>query len=260
MKYDVSFIGAGNMGSALLAAAAKTGKRIAVFDVDENKAKALAERTGACFASAQEIAAHSRVVFLAVKPNIIEKVCRELSGSFAADTLLVTMAAGKTLAEIAAAAGTEKVLRIMPNTPAAVGKGMTVYACAAGVTEEDEALFLEATAHAGVTDKLDEKLIDAAMALSGCGPAFVYQFAEALADGAVACGLPRDKANKYAAATLAGAAEMLLQPGAQPGPLKDAVCSPGGTTIAGVLKLEEKAFRGAVSEAVIAAYEKAKKL
>ena len=260
MKYDISFIGAGNMGSALLAAAAKTGKRVAVFDVDAAKARALAERCGAVFAPAAEIAAESRIVFLAVKPNIIETVCRELSGSFAAETLLVTMAAGKTAAEIAAAAGTERVIRIMPNTPAAVGKGMTVYAPGKGVTAEDEALFLQAMEHAGVTDKLDEKLIDAAMSLSGCGPAYVYMFAEALADGAVACGLPRDKANKYAAATIAGAAEMLLQPGAQPGPLKDAVCSPGGTTIAGVLQLEEKGFRGAAAEAVIAAYEKTKKL
>ena len=258
MKYDISFIGAGNMGSALLTAAAKTGKKIAVFDVDENKAKALAERTGTCVTDASDIAANSRVVFLAVKPNIIEKVCEGLA--FGADTLLVTMAAGKTLAEISAAAGTDRVIRIMPNTPAAVGKGMTVYAPGAGVSAEDEALFLDAMAHAGVTDKISEKLIDAAMALSGCGPAYVYQFAEALADGAVACGLPRDKANLYAAATLAGAAEMLLQSGKHPGELKDAVCSPGGTTIAGVLKLEEKGFRGAAGEAVIAAYEKTKKL
>ena len=260
MKFDISFIGAGNMGSALLAAAAKTGKKIAVFDVDAAKAQALAERTGAAVASAEEIAEESRVVFLAVKPNIIENVCKNLAGRFARETLLVTMAAGKTLAEISAAAGTDRVIRIMPNTPAAVGRGMTVYAPGAGVSAEDEALFLEAMAHAGVTDKLSEKLIDAAMALSGCGPAYVYQFAEALADGAVARGLPRDKANLYAAATLAGAAEMLLQSGKHPGELKDAVCSPGGTTIAGVLKLEEKGFRGAASEAVIAAYEKTKKL
>lgn len=260
MKYDISFIGAGNMGSALLAAAAKTGKKIAVFDVNEAKAKTLAEEHGAAFAGADEIAAKSRMVFLAVKPHIIEGVCRELGPRFAPETLLVTMAAGKTAAQIAAAAGTQKVIRIMPNTPAAVGKGLTVYCALPGVTPEDEALFLQAMAFAGITDKIDEKNIDAAMALSGCGPAYVYQFAEALADGAVACGLPRDKANLYAAATLAGAAEMLLQSGRHPGALKDAVCSPGGTTIAGVLALEKSAFRGAVSEAVTAAYEKTKKL
>ena len=260
MKFDISFIGAGNMGSALLSAAAKTGKSVAVFDVNEEKAKALAALHGAVFAEAEEIAANSRVVFLAVKPNIIEGVCKNLSALFTAETLLVTMAAGKALAEISAAAGTEKVIRIMPNTPAAVGKGLTVYCPGPGVTAEDEALFLEAMAHAGITDKIDEAKIDAAMALSGCGPAYVYQFAEALADGAVACGLPRDKANVYAAATLAGAAEMLLQSGKHPGELKDAVCSPGGTTIAGVLALENAAFRGSVSNAVIAAYEKTKKL
>ena len=257
MKYDISFIGAGNMGSALLTAAAKTGKTIAVFDVDEHKARALAERTGAMVTDASDIAAGSRVVFLAVKPNIIEKVCEGLT--FGADTLVVTMAAGKTLNEISTAAGTERVIRIMPNTPAAVGKGMTVYAPAKGVTAEDEALFLDAMRHAGITDKLDEKLIDAAMAVSGCGPAYVYMFAEALADGAVKCGLPRDKANKYAAATLAGAAQMLLDSGLHPGALKDAVCSPGGTTIEGVLALENGAFRGTVADAVVKAYEKAKK-
>ena len=257
MKYDISFIGAGNMGSALLTAAAKTKKTVAVFDVDEAKANALAERTGAAVTNAADIAANSRLVFLAVKPNIIEAVCRDLS--FSAQTALVTMAAGKTIAEIAAAAGTDRVIRIMPNTPAAVGKGMTVYALGAGVTPEDETLFLEAMAHAGVTDRLDEKLIDAAMAVSGCGPAYVYMFAEALADGAVACGLPRQKADLYAAATLAGAAEMLLQSGQHPGALKDAVCSPGGTTIAGVLALEDGAFRGTVSDAVVAAYEKTKR-
>ena len=187
---------------------------------------------------------------------MIEGVCKELSGDLGPDTLLVTMAAGKTLEQICAAAGTERVIRIMPNTPAAVGKGLTVYACAQGVAAQDEALFKEALAYAGILDPLDEKLMDAAMAVSGCGPAYVYMFAEALADGAVACGLPREKADLYAAATLAGAAEMLLQSGLHPGKLKDAVCSPGGTTIEGVLALENGAFRGTVSGAVTAAYKK----
>ena len=260
MKYDISFLGAGNMGSALLTAAAKTGKALAVFDVDAEKAKALAGRTGAAVTDAADIAKNSRVVFLAVKPNIIENVCREQSGSLSPETLLVTMAAGKTIAEIASAAGTDRVIRIMPNTPAAVGRGLTVYACGSGVTAEDEALFKEALSFAGILDPLNEKLMDAAMALSGCGPAYVYMFAEALADGAVACGLPRDKADLYAAATLSGAAQMLLQSGSHPGALKDAVCSPGGTTIEGVLALENGAFRGNVAQAVKAAYNKTKGL
>ena len=256
MKYDISFIGAGNMGSALLTAAAKTGKALALTDVAEAKGKALAAKFGAAFVGPEELARESRVVFLAVKPHIIEGVCEALRGQFAPETLLVTMAAGKTLAEISAAAGTDRVIRIMPNTPVAVGKGMTVYVPGAGVEKEDEALFLEAMAYAGITDRIDERNIDAAMALSGCGPAYAYQFAEALADGAVACGLPRDKANLYAAATLAGAAQMLLESGSHPGALKDAVCSPGGTTIQGVRALEARGFRSAAMEAVIAAYEK----
>ena len=128
------------------------GAEVTFMVRNEAKAKALAERTGAAVTDAVDIAANSRIVFLAVKPNIIENVVRELR--FAPGTLLVTMAAGKTIAEIAAAAGTDKVIRIMPNTPAAVGKGLTVYCRAAGVTAEDEALFLEAMACAGRTDRL----------------------------------------------------------------------------------------------------------
>ena len=151
--------------------------------------------------------------------------------------------------------GNYPVIRIMPNTPAAIGEGMILY-CAEGVETEEKTAFVDVMQAAGSFDELSESLIDAGSAVSGCGPAFVYPFIEAMADGAVACGLPRAKAQRYAAQTLVGAAKLVLESGDHPGALKDAVCSPGGSTIQGVRALEQNGFRSAVVEAVIAAYEK----
>lgn len=151
------------------------------------------------------------------------------------------------------------VIRIMPNTPAAIGAGVVQY-CGQGAAEEELDSFAALIAPAGLVDPTPEELIDAASAVSGCGPAFAYLFIEALADGGVACGLPRDKAAAYAAQMLAGSARMVLESGKHPGALKDAVCSPGGTTIQGVRALEKGGFRSAAMEAVIAAYEKTVKL
>ena len=148
----------------------------------------------------------------------------------------------------------------MPNTPAAIGQGMILYTANDLVTEADEADFLNLMKEAGAFDRLPEQLIDAGSALSGCGPAFVYLFIEALADGGVKCGLPRDKALCYAAQTVSGAAQMVLTDGRHPGALKDAVCSPGGSTIEGVHALEDGAFRGAVMDAVAAAFKRTKEL
>ena len=171
------------------------------------------------------------------------------------------MAAGVALADLRALAGVEcPIIRIMPNTPAGVGQGMILYTANDTVTSPMLEGFLGGLSHAGRFDPIPERLIDAAGAISGCGPAFVYLFAEALADGGVACGLPRDQAMLYAAQTLLGSAQMLLESGRHPGQLKDAVCSPGGTTIAGVRTLENAAFRAAVMNAVIAAYEKTARL
>ena len=145
-------------------------------------------------------------------------------------------------------------IRIMPNTPACLGAGMILYATK-GVEKADEDAFLAHFEKAGVLDKLPEDKIDAGSALSGCGPAYVYAFAEALADGAVECGLPRDKANLYAAQTLLGSAKMLLEFG-HPADLKDAVCSPGGTTIAGLHALEKGGFSCATMDAILSAYKR----
>ena len=144
----------------------------------------------------------------------------------------------------------------MPNTPAQCGKGMMVYSPNEKTPKEATDTFNEIMAASGILDEIPEKLIDAASALSGCGPAFVYMFIEALADGGVECGLPRDKALAYAAMTVIGAAETVKATGIHPEALKDAVCSPGGSTIAGVHALEEGAFRASAINAVTSAYKK----
>ena len=171
------------------------------------------------------------------------------------------MAAGLTMDKIdAMAGGGFPVIRIMPNTPTAIGKGVIQY-CANGlVTEEVLADWLADMAPCGLLDALDENLIDAASALSGSGPAYMYVFLEALADGAVACGIPRSKAYEYAAMTMVGSAEMYLQTKQHPGALKDAVCSPGGSTIQGLKALEEGAFRGTVMNCVAATCNRNKEL
>ena len=168
--------------------------------------------------------------------------------------LLITMAAGLTMEQIQDMAGLDlPVIRIMPNTPVAVGKGLVLYCPNGLVSPRDMASFLEDMRFAGRFDLIEERLFDAAGTVTGCGPAYLYMFIEAMADGAVACGVPRAQAMEYAAATMVGAAEMVLQTGSHPGALKDAVCSPGGSTIAGVKALEDGAFRSTVMECIMAA-------
>ena len=264
------FIGCGNMGGPLATAACKSGVgRVLLANRAQAKAEALAARLegmGAAVAVAENagVAEEADYIFLGVKPQMMADMLGSIAPVLAARAragrrfVLVTMAAGLTVARIREMAGADyPVIRIMPNTPCAIGKGMIL--CAAhGVTEAEKTAFCEGMAAAGRLDWLEEHLIDAGSAVSGCGPAFAYLFMEALADGAVECGLPRAKALEYAAQTLAGAAGLVLESGQHPGALKDAVCSPGGSTIQGVRVLEQRAFRGAVTDAVIAAYEKTK--
>lgn len=259
------FIGCGNMGAPLARAAAKTltGGQIMLANRTPSKAEALAEELGCLVGENADVARQATTIFLGVKPQMmgdmlsgIAPVLAERKDRF----VLVTMAAGLTIARIREMAGGDyPVIRIMPNTPASIGEGMILYT-AEGVTDEEQERFLYNMAAAGRFDALPESLIDAGSAVSGCGPAFVYPFIEALADGAVACGLPRAKAQEYAAQTLVGAAKLVLESGQHPGALKDAVCSPGGSTIAGVRALEQRGFRSAATEAVVAAYEKTKAL
>ena len=258
MKYG--FIGCGNMGGALARALTKTTKDVIISDPSAY-AQELAAQMDCEYGSNDEAARCDRV-FLAVKPNILESVLASLRPILKSHKpLLISMAAGVSIESIEAYAGTElPVIRIMPNTPAAVGKGMITYCCNDLVDEDTVEDFLTDMCMAGHFDRLDEKLMEAATAVAGCGPAYVYMMIEAMADGAVACGLPRAKAQLYAAMTLSGAAEMVLKSGQHPGALKDAVCSPGGSTIAGVRTLEEQGFRGAVIDCVVDAYHKTQDL
>ena len=258
MKYTLGFIGCGNMGGALLAAASACvdGKNIAVCDYVPEKAINVANSYGAIATDSKDIAANSRFVILGVKPQNLQETVREFSAELHENAVIVCMAAGISIKAIRAFIGKNvPVIRIMPNTPVMKNAGMVLYDTA-DVGKDDEQAFLAAFAAAGVIDKLPEEKIDAASALSGCGPAFVYAFAEALADGAVECGVPRDKAALYTAQTLLGAAKMLLETGDTPGALKDAVCSPGGTTIAGMHALEKAGLRAAAMDAVQAAYQR----
>lgn len=256
------FIGTGNMGSAIARAVRRAlpGREIMLADTNEAKAHALANELGGRATDGKTVAAEAEYIVLGVKPQVLPEALAQLAPVLSARRdrfVIVTMAAGVPIARYAELLGHNyPVIRIMPNTPVAVGEGVVVFSASDEVFMDEITEFCACMRHAGRVDRIDEKLIDAACALSGCGPAFVYMFIEALADGGVECGLPRDKALTLAAQTVMGAAEMVMQSGEHPGKLKDNVCSPGGTTIAGVHALENGGFRANAINAVKAAYDK----
>lgn len=256
----IGFIGTGNMGGALARAAAKSPltERLLLANRTWEKAARLAEELGAEVCDNATASREADVLFLAVKPQGLEAMVEGIRSELSARerVLIVSMAAGWTVAELAALIGSHPVVRIMPNIPVAVGGGVTMLCASENVTEEEKALVKELLAASGMVSELSEPLMEAASGVTGCGPAFAAMFVDALADGAVACGLPRKEAIAYAAQMMKGTAELLLQSGEHPDALRDRVCSPGGSTIQGVRKLEEGAFRAAVMNAVIATWEK----
>ena len=267
MSYQIGFIGAGNMGGSLARAACKglDPKQVLLTDYNGSVAQNLASQLGCDTAETNEqIVRQCKFIMLGVKPHILPGVLQQIAPALAEELekgeekTLVSMAAGVTMATIQSYLGEAAkvpLLRIMPNTPAAVGKGMMLVHtenCPAALADEFERIM----AQSGRMDRIPESLSDAAATVSGCAPAFAYQFIEGLADGAVMAGVPRDKAMTYAAQALLGAAAMVLETGKHPGALKDAVCSPGGSTIVGVAKLEEGGLRGACIQAVMGAYQK----
>lgn len=258
----IGFIGTGVMGGAVAAIAAEGAPEAALYLANRSaeKAAALAEKLpGAVVSTNEEIAAVCDLIFLGVKPQVMPHALPAVAPVLASRQdpfVLVTMAAGLTCETIRSlAGGNYPVIRMMPNTPITVNAGAIQY-CGLGVSEEQLSSFATLLKSAGAVDELPEPLMDAASALSGCAPAFVCQFIEALADGGVACGLPRRKALAYAAQVAEGTARMVRLSGEHPGVLKDQVCSPAGSTIQGVRALENAGFRGAAMEAVIAAWEK----
>ena len=254
----IGFIGTGNMGGALAVAASKTDATLLLCNRTPAKAQALAKELGCATATAAEIARSCDYIFLGVKPQMMGAVLSDLAPIFQERTTpftLVSMAAGLTMETLRKMAGGNcPVIRMMPNTPASVGSGVILYDATEDVSPAALEGFCTAMSKAGYLDRLPEKLMDAGSAVAGCGPAFVSMFIEALSDGGVACGLPRDKALRYAAQTVLGTAQLLLETGQHPGQLKDAVCSPGGSTIQGVKALEEGGLRSAAIHAVQAAH------
>ena len=260
----LGFIGAGNMGSAILNGILKTGfldaQSIAITDkVPENCAKFAAQ--GVCvMADNQTLAQACECVLLAIKPVYTAQVLSEIKDSLAGK-FVISIVAGwnyemleKALPESA------RFVRVMPNTPLAVGEGMSLISQKCRCTKDEFEFAKEVFGSAGKVAEVEDHVFIAATSINGCGPAFVYQFIEALADGGVRYGVPRAMAYELAAQTLIGAAKMVQETGEHPGKLKDAVCSPGGTTIEGVYALEKGGMRAAVMDALGATVEKTLKM
>ena len=262
-----AFIGTGNMGAPLARAAclALGPEQVVLANRTRAKAEALAARLGCSAAEDNRAAAaQAEVVFLCVKPQMLRAVAEELAPVLGADQTVVSIAAGLTLDTIrgwlAGAKGAPALVRVMPNTPAAIGKGMLALAAEEGTPEARIQAVEAMLAPAGLVEPIAEGQMDAFSAVAGCGPAFVDLFLEALADGGVKVGLPRRQAMTYAAQMVLGSAALVLESGKHPGQLKDEVCSPGGSTIAGVAALEENGFRSAAIQAVEAAWRRNQEL
>lgn len=254
----IGFIGAGNMGSALVRAAVECpAVKVYIYDKDEAKARAVADSLHAtAVAAPREIASECDFVFLAVKPNIIPEAISELGGSLRPEAVLVSMAAGVQIRDIEAKLPDTPIIRIMPNTPCAVSAGMVLWCANRRLTEERECAFLFAMGASGRFAKIDEADIDAGTAVSGCGPAFVYMFIDALARGGAEAGLDPARSLELACQTVAGAAKMAAESGRTPEELRIAVCSPGGSTIEGVKALMGADFDKVVRSAVAASYKR----
>lgn len=257
----IGFIGAGHMGGALAAATAKAvgGNHLLIADLDTQKAEALASAIGAAATDSDTVVAQSDYIFLGVKPQGMEAVLTALRPGLTARSekpVLISMAAGLTMACIRDWSGGLPVIRIMPNTPVAVGEGMTLYTLSGDVTARQKAEFEAMMTASGKISELPESLIDAGCAVSGCGPAFAYLFIEALAAGGEDKGLDPALSLELAAQTVLGAAKMVQQTGEDPITLKDAVCSPGGATLQGVGALNGGGFRDIAISAVDAAYNR----
>ena len=255
------FIGAGKMASAMIRGMIRHGQPadcIAASDTHAATRAALVTETGILsFQTNAEVVAQSEVIVLAVKPQVMAEVLAELRPELTADHLVVSIAAGVTLATLARGLGADRrIIRVMPNTPAVVGEGAAGYSLGAATSDDDERTVLACLEAVGRAFRVPEGLLDAVTGVSGSGPAFVCLMIEALADGGVRVGLPRELATTLAAQTLLGTARMVLETGMHPGVLKDQVASPAGTTIAGLHALERGGVRGALIDAVEAAYRR----
>ncbi|MEM6160532.1 pyrroline-5-carboxylate reductase [Erwinia sp. P6884] len=256
MEKKIGFIGCGNMSKAIIGGLVSAGQvkaeNIWVYDHKPETNRAMQEEYGITpGGSAEEVAKQADILFGAVKPNVILNVLKEVSGSLNNETVVVSIAAGVTLASLAEVLGHDrKLVRVMPNTPALVNEGMTSVTPNVLVTQEETDEILAIFNGFGKAARVPESMIHAVVGVSGSAPAYVFMFIEAMADAAVLGGMPRAQAYEFAAQAVKGSAQMVLETGKHPGELKDMVCSPGGTTIEAVRVLEEKGFRSAVIEAM----------
>ncbi len=262
----IGFIGTGNMGSSIikgiLSSKFEKSENINIFDLDKEKVNNLVKEYGVNTTNSEkELAENCNIIILSVKPHIIPIVLKNLSGNVKKDTIILTIAAGISISVIENALGEDKkVVRTMPNTPAQVLSGMTAVTFNKNIENSEKEIIFKLLNSFGKSVEIEEKLMHAYTGISGSLPAYVYMFMEALADGGVLCGMPRNKAYEIVAQTVAGSAKMLLETGKHPGQLKDEVCSPAGTTIEAVRVLENGNFRGNVIEAVVACTEKSKEM
>jgi len=265
-KSNIGFLGAGKMASALakglVGADVAFPKEIIASDPYDIARKNFAAELGSkTTVSNVEVAEFANVLILATKPDQVPAALSEIRRAFTEKHLLISIAAGVTIAKLEGALPSgARVIRVMPNTPALVGAGASAFALGKNATAADGEIAKKLLSAVGVAFQVKENLLDAVTGLSGSGPAYVYQFIEALSDGGVAAGLPCDIATKLAAQTVLGAAKMVLETGQHPGALKDQVTSPGGTTIEGLHELEKGKLRATVMNAVRAATEKSRKL
>lgn len=265
MKGTIGFIGTGNMGSAMIGGLIGKGtvpvKQIIVSDKNAEALKQIQTRWPGilCIEDNKKTAEKSDILILAVKPHIYRTVIKEIRPLVDEKTIIVTIAAGVTVGQAEDMfARPIKIIRTMPNTPALVGEGVTAYCTNKLISEDDENSVLPILKSFGIVEKIAEEYFDGVIAVSGSSPAYVFMFIEAMADGAVLQGLPRDQAYRMASQAVLGAAKMVRDRGIHPGILKDGVCSPGGTTIEAVRTLEEKGFRSSVIEAMSRCASKSK--
>jgi len=261
----IGFIGGGNMAEALIRGLLATGmppERISVAEPVESRKSFLADRYNvAATADNMVVAENCGIVVLAIKPQLAATVLAQLCDVICSETLIISIMAGVSCATIEdALKGAIRVIRVMPNTPALVMAGASALCRGSNASEDDLNLAEAIFAQVGTTCRVDEKLLDAVTGLSGSGPAYVLAFLEALADGGVKNGLPREAALKLAAQTMLGTTRLYLETGEHPAVLRDMVTSPGGTTIAGLHALEKGSFRGVVINAVDAAVARSKEL
>jgi pyrroline-5-carboxylate reductase len=265
-KLTIGFLGAGKMATALakgvISANLVKAAQIRASDPLPAALTAFAGETGVKTTDSNiAVAQFARVLIIAVKPAHVAELLEEIRPSITAEHLIISIAAGVPLSKLEKGLGTgARVIRVMPNTPALVNASATAYALGSAATAEDAALAQKLFSAVGFACQVKESLLDAVTGLSGSGPAYIYLIIEALSDGGVASGLPRDIATKLAAQTVFGSAKMVLETGQHPGALKDMVTSPGGTTIEGLHELEKGKVRGVLINAVRAATEKSRKL